>query len=134
MIQLLEETQDDLVAFRISGNVDKNDYTVMLPVLEEKIQQHGKIRVYAEVQDVEAYSLRALYEDIKFDIKHAADFSRAAIVGDRTWIDWLTTAAQPFTTANVKYFDFSQRSEAWAWVHEGRPLPGDRSPSPQTPA
>ena len=119
MLQLLEESKGDLVALRISGNVDKNDYNVMLPVLEEKIKQHGKIRVYAEVQDVEAYSLRALYEDIKFDIKHAAHFSRAAIVGDRAWIDWLTVMAQPFTTANVKYFDFSQRDAAWEWIHEG---------------
>jgi len=119
MLQLLEESRGDLVAFRISGNVDKNDYNVMLPVLEERIRQHGKIRVYAEVQDVEAYSLRALYEDVKFDIKHAASFSRAAIVGDRSWIDWLTVMAAPFTTANVKYYDFSQREAAWEWVHEG---------------
>ena len=119
MLQLLEESKGDVVAFRISGNIDKNDYNVMLPVLEEKIKQHGKIRVYAEVQDVEAYTLRALYEDVKFDIKHAANFSRAAIVGDRAWIDWLTVMARPFTTANVKYFDFSQRDAAWEWIHKG---------------
>lgn len=119
MLQLLEESRGDLVAFRISGNVDKNDYNVMLPVLEEKIKQHGKIRVYAEVQDVEAYSLRALYDEVKFDVTHAANFSRAAIVGDSDWIDWLTVMAQPFTTANIKYFDFSQREAAWEWIHEG---------------
>lgn len=119
MLQLLEESKGDLVAFRISGDVDKNDYNVMLPVLEEKIKQHGKIRVYAEVQDVEAYSLRALYDEVKFDVTHAANFSRAAIVGDSAWIDWLTVMARPFTTANIKYFDFSQREAAWEWIHEG---------------
>ena len=134
MLQLLEESQGDLVAFRISGNVDKNDYDVMLPVLENKIRQHGKIKVYAEVQDVEAYSLRALYEDIKFDLKHANDFSKAAIVGESEWIDWLATAARPFTTAEVKYFDFTQRKAAWAWVHDGTPTAGARAQSPQSPS
>ncbi|RDV16974.1 STAS/SEC14 domain-containing protein [Pontibacter diazotrophicus] len=134
MLQILEESQGDLVAFRISGNVDKNDYDVMLPVLEDKIQKHGKIKVYAEVQDVEAYSLRALYEDIKFDLKHASDFSKAAIVGDQDWMDWLAKAARPFTTAEVKYFNFSQRKEAWLWIHEGNPPAGDRAPSPKSPA
>ncbi|MFD3000090.1 STAS/SEC14 domain-containing protein [Pontibacter toksunensis] len=134
MLQLLEESQENLVAFRISGNVDKSDYNVMLPVLEEKIQQHGKIKVYAEVQDVQNYSLRALYEDIKFDLKHASDFSKAAIVGDREWIDWLATAARPFTTAEIKYFDFSQREAAWEWVHDGTPPAGARAQSPQSPA
>ncbi|MDX5436145.1 MAG: STAS/SEC14 domain-containing protein [Pontibacter sp.] len=118
MLQLLEQTKDDLVAFRISGNVDRNDYNVMLPLLEERIKQHGKIRVYVEVMDVEDYSLRALWEDIKFDFKHAADFSKAAIVGDRKWIDWLTVMAKPFTAADVKYFDFNERQIAWEWINQ----------------
>lgn len=117
MIQLLEESKDALVAFRISGNIDKNDYDVMLPVLEERIKQHGKIKVYAEVWEVEDISIGALWDEIKFDFKHAADFSRVAIVGDQKWIDWITLAAKPFTTAEVKYFDFTQRDQAWAWIH-----------------
>ena len=117
MIQLLEEAKDDLVAFRITGHVDKRDYDVMLPLLDERIKQHGKIRVYAEVQFVEDFSIRALWEDIRYDFTHAADFSRVAIVGDQKWLDWVTLAAKPFTTAEVKYFDFSQREQAWAWIH-----------------
>ena len=117
MIQLLEESKDDLVAFRISGNVDKNDYDVMLPVLEERIKQHGKIRVYAEVWDVEDFSFKALWDEIRFDFKHAADFSRVAIVSNQTWMDWLTLAAKPFTTAEVKFFEFEKRDQAWAWIH-----------------
>ncbi|MBC5993081.1 SpoIIAA family protein [Pontibacter cellulosilyticus] len=117
MIQLLEEAKDDLVAFRITGHVDKSDYDVMLPLLDERIKQHGKIRVYAEVQLVEDFSIRALWEDIKYDFTHASDFSRVAIVGDQKWLDWVTLAAKPFTTAEVKYFDFSQREQAWSWIH-----------------
>ncbi|MCX2738648.1 STAS/SEC14 domain-containing protein [Pontibacter anaerobius] len=117
MLQLLEQSKDDLVAFRISGNVDRSDYDVMLPLLQERIRQHGKIRVYAEVQDVEDFSLRALWEDIKFDIKHAFDFSKVALVGDEKWVDWLTVMAKPFTSAEVKYFDFTQRPLAWDWIN-----------------
>jgi hypothetical protein len=134
MIQILEESEGNLVAFRVSGNVDKSDYDVMLPVLEQKIRQYGKIKVYAELMDVEAYSLRALYEDIRFDIKHASDFSKVALVGDSDWISWVATAARPFTSAEVKYFDFKLRDGAWAWIHEGQPSTGDRGQSPQSPA
>lgn len=118
MIQLLEESKEDLVAFRISGHIDKSDYEIMLPVLEEKIKQHGKIRVYAEVQEVDDYTFEALWEEIKFDFKHATDFTKAAIVGDKTWIDWATVMAKPFTSAQIRYFDFTQRDQAWAWIHE----------------
>jgi len=116
MIQLLEESRGDLVAFRISGSVDRHDYNIMLPLLQERIRQHGKVRVYAEVQDVEDYSLRALWEDIKFDVKHASDFSKVALIGDSKWIDWLTVMAKPFTSAEVKYFNFAQKQLAWDWI------------------
>jgi hypothetical protein len=33
MLQLLEDSKEDIVAFRLSGDVDKRDYDVMLPIL-----------------------------------------------------------------------------------------------------
>ena len=116
MLQLLEESIGDLVALRISGHVDKTDYDVMLPLLEEKIKQHGKIKVYTELQEVEDYTLKALWEDVKFDIRHAADFKKAAIVGDQKWLDMLAILASPFTSAEIKYFNFSDRDKAMSWI------------------
>jgi len=116
MLQLLEESKGDLVAFRISGHVDKNDYDVMLPLLEEKIKQYGKINVYAEMQEVEDFTLKALWEDLKFDFRHAADFKKAAFVGEQKWLDWLTIAASPFTSAKVKHFTLEQRLQALDWI------------------
>lgn len=117
MLQFLEQASNDLVAFRISAHIDKNDYEVMLPVLEEKIRQHGKIRVYAELIEVETYSLKALWKEIKFDLKHLNDFSKAAIIGDAAWMDTLAVMARPFTSAEVKHFKSENRTEAWAWVN-----------------
>ncbi|WP_347157804.1 STAS/SEC14 domain-containing protein [Pontibacter chitinilyticus] len=118
MLQLLDETKGDLAAFRISGQVDKHDYDIMLPVLEEKIKQYGKIKVYAELQEVDEYSAKALWKDVKFDVKHATDFSKAAIVGDQKWLNLLSSAASPFTSAEVKHFDTSERAQALAWVND----------------
>lgn len=117
MIQLLDDGQDDLVAFRISGHVDKRDYDIMLPALEERIKKFGKIRAYVELQEVEDYSVKALWEDIKFDVVHANDFKRATIVGDQKWLEWATILAKPFTTAELKYFNFAERDIAWAWIN-----------------
>ncbi len=116
MLQLLEQSKGDLVAFQLSGQVDKRDYDVMLPLLEEKIKQYGKINIYAEVQEIEDMSLQALWEDIRFDFRHAADFKKAAIVGDKKWLDWLTVLATPFTTAKIKYFEPIERTAALQWI------------------
>ncbi|SIT91630.1 SpoIIAA-like [Pontibacter indicus] len=116
MLQLLEESRDELVAFRLAGSVDRHDYDVMLPILEEKIKQHGKIRVYAELHEAEEIALQALWEDLRFDFRHASDFSRVALVGNRHWLDWFTVMASPFTTAKVKYFEPTDRDKALDWV------------------
>ena len=116
MLQLLEESRDELVAFRMAGSVDVHDYKVMLPILEEKIKQYGKIRVYAELQEAEEISLQALWEDLKFDFRHTSDFKKVALVGNRRWLDWLTIMASPFTSAKVKYFEPLEREKALEWV------------------
>lgn len=118
MLQLLEESRDELVAVRLAGSVDRHDYDVMLPILEEKIKQYGKIRIYAELQEVEDISLQALWEDLKFDFRHATDFERVAVVGNRKWLDWLTVMATPFTTAEIKYFEPIDRDKALDWVKQ----------------
>ncbi|GGG19083.1 hypothetical protein GCM10011323_24030 [Pontibacter amylolyticus] len=116
MLQLLEESREEMVAFRLAGSVDRHDYDVMLPILEEKIKQYGKIRVYAELQEAEEISLQALWEDLKFDFRHASDFKKVALVGNRKWLDWFTVMANPFTTAKVKYFEPTDREKALEWV------------------
>jgi hypothetical protein len=122
MLQLLEESREDLMAFRLTGSVDKHDYDVMLPILEEKIKQYDKVRVYAELQDVSDLSLRALWEELRFDFRHAADFNRVAVVGNQKWLDWLTIMATPFTTAKIKYFAPVNRDLALDWVRSNAEL------------
>ncbi|TXK33241.1 STAS/SEC14 domain-containing protein [Pontibacter qinzhouensis] len=118
MLQVLEESRGDLFAVQLSGHIDKQDYNIMLPMLEEKIKQHGKIDVLAEVADLKDVSLEALWEEIKFDFRHAADFRKVAVVGEPKWLDWLTLAASPFTTAKIKHFPPQQRLDALNWIKE----------------
>ncbi len=100
----------------LSGHVDRRDYDKMLPTLEAKIKQYGKLNLYAEVHQVEEYTLRALWEDLKFDVRHLTDFRRVAIVGDKKWMHWATGMAAAFTTAELKYFEPGQKVQALNWL------------------
>ena len=118
MLQILEESKGDLFAVQLSGQIDKQDYDIMLPMLEEKIKQHGKINVFVEVMDMKNVSLEALWEEIKFDFRHATDYGKVAVVGEPKWLDWLSLAASPFTTAKIKHFPPDQRLHALNWIKE----------------
>jgi len=47
-------------------------------------------------------------------LQYAAKFERCAILGDQSWQEWMIKLAKPFF--RVKYFDRSQREEAWRWL------------------
>jgi hypothetical protein len=58
MFELLPESTDTCIGFKISGEVTAEDYDTLLPKLDEAIAAHGKI------------NLLVLIEDFKFEIWH----------------------------------------------------------------
>ena len=72
----------------------------------------GLIRMH----DFHGWQMGALWEDIKFDVKHFAHIERLALVGDSKWEAGMAVFCKPFTTAKVQYFDTSKASEAGPWI------------------
>ncbi len=118
MISQIPTVKEDLVAVSISGHLEKHDYDQILPLMEKKIQQFGKINLYWEMIAFEGWHLDSLWKDLKFDVKHVNDFRKVAIVGDKKWEEWIATMIKPFTSAEVKYFKVLQRDEAILWVSQ----------------
>lgn len=118
MINSIETTKENLVAVRLTGSLGKQDYDTLIPVLEAKIKQFGKIDLYWEMEAVEGWNVGGLWEDLKFDVKHINSFGKVAIIGDKKWEEWIARIIKPFTTADIKYFDVHQKDAAMAWVSQ----------------
>lgn len=117
MVSRIETNRDSLAAFRLTGTIHKNDYALLVPVLEEKISRYGKIDLYWEMLDSAGWDLEGLWEDLKFDLRHLNSFRRVAIVGDKDWEGWLATLIRPFSTAEVRYFRVPERDQAMGWLN-----------------
>ncbi len=74
------------------------------------------------VADLVSGLLGALWEDIKFDLKHFKDIDRLAMVGDRTWEKCMSTFCGPFTSADIRYFNQSESEETRQWINEELPV------------
>ena len=85
---------------RVSGKLSKADYERFVP-------------------DFRGWELGALWEDIKFDLKHFGDIERLAMVGDKKWEEWMAKFCGPFTKARIRYFDQSEADKARSWIAEG---------------
>jgi SpoIIAA-like len=115
-IELQEKAAGKVLDVRISGKLGKGDYQHFVPEVDRLIQQHGKIRVLLEMKDFHGWDAKALWEDIKFTAKHFSGIERLAMVGDRPWQKGMSVVCRPFTSASIRYFDWSHVDEARQWA------------------
>src|SRR5271168_3518187 len=104
-VELHKEGNGKVLVVKLSGKLTKEDYDHFVPEIEQLINQHGKIRMLVQMHDFHGWTMGALWQDVKFDLKHFAHIERLALIGDRKWEAGMATFCKPFTTAAVRYFD-----------------------------
>jgi hypothetical protein len=119
--QLTEKNGGKVLEVTVSGKLTHSDYEQLVPVFERLTTQHGKIRVLFEMTDFHGWDAAALWDDIKFDLKHFADIERLALVGDSKWEKAMSVFCRPFTTAAIRYFDHTAIEDARTWLTSGAP-------------
>lgn len=115
-VELQTDPTTRVLTVRVSGKLTSKDYEAFVPRVEQMIQEHGKIRVLLETHDFHGWNAGALWQDIKFDLKHFNDIGRLAIVGEKKWEHGMAVFCKPFTTAKTRFFEHEQADEARAWV------------------
>ena len=115
-IEVKEQDSGKVLDVKVTGRLTKDDYEHFVPEVERLIGKHGKLRVLFDMHEFHGWSAGALWEDIKFDIKHLHDIDRLALVGERKWEAGMAIFCQPFTTATIRYFDRAQADEARRWL------------------
>ena len=116
-VELVESSDGRTLEIQVTGKLTKEDYEHFVPRTEAMMEQ-GKIKILMTMHDFHGWDIGALWEDIKFDVKHFGDIERLAIVGDKQWEKGMAMFCKPFTTAKVQYFDISDIESARSWLAE----------------
>jgi hypothetical protein len=115
-IKLEERGEGRVLDVHVSGKLAKDDYKQFVPEIDRLIEQHGTIRVLLEMNDFHGWNAGALWEDVKFDLKHFSDIERVAMVGEKKWQKGMSRFCRPFTAAKIRYFDHGALDEARQWA------------------
>lgn len=118
MIELLQTRSPKLIGLRCTGRLHSKDYRKIQPKLEKTIKKEGTIRLLAQLDDFHGWDMLAAVDELMLEVKHAHDFEKIAIIGDRRWEKWMAELPKLFTTARVRYFDVSEREQAWNWLED----------------
>jgi hypothetical protein len=118
VIEEMPTTSDKVLAFKMSGKLHDEDYKTFVPLIDAAIARQGKVRLLALFHDFQGWDLHALWDDTKFATAHCTRIERIALVGEKTWEQWMAKVCKPFTMAKLRYFDVSQMDAALAWIAE----------------
>jgi len=116
--EVSEISDGKIIEVKLSGKLSKEAYDVFVPLTEARIEQFGKIRMLVILHDFHGWDVGALWEDLKFDVKHFNDIERLALVGESKWQKGMATFCKPFTSASIKYFDVAELDAARTWIQE----------------
>lgn len=116
---IAHEPDSHLVVVTMSGQLDTKDYEQGLPIIEGYIREFGKLNLLVHMSGFKGWTAGGIWEDIKFDVNHARDFARIALVGESTWQEWAAVICKPFTSGEVRFFSPESEQEAVHWAKTG---------------
>ncbi len=117
MLEILDETADELVAFRVSGKLLHDETHKIADMVDARIEAYGHARCFVEIDHSEGCELSALKEGIEFDLKHGNQIQRCAVIADQVWERWLIEVLSLFfRDADVRFFGAGDRVAALEWV------------------
>lgn len=120
MFEILPQSTETCISFKVSGKVTAEDYDAILPKLDEAISEHGKINLLILMDDFKGYGdLEAAKDDFEFGTHQYRQVEKAAFVGEKKWMEWMVKIMDPFTRrTDERFFVLDQLDEAWQWVQE----------------
>ena len=117
MLEIIPFEEGNIIGFRLKGHIEDEKFDEAVGMIEEKLKDHEKLRVYAEIEKVGGMSVNTLMKDIHFKLKHWRDFEKEAVVSDKGWIEtWVNFASRFFPHIEVRHFSFEEKEEAKEWI------------------
>ncbi len=108
------------VRIQASGRLTSGDYDVLEPALAAELARRGgRAALLLDLKGWSGWTAGGLLRDLRFDIRHRNSFPRIAVVGNRPWHKWLTLAAKPVFSGEMRYFEAAKERQATDWAATG---------------
>ncbi|MCH9697684.1 MAG: universal stress protein [Gammaproteobacteria bacterium] len=118
MLTFIPVQEGNIFAVRATGKLTHADYQAFLPELEDLISQFGTISLLIELENFSGWELSAVKDDVQFSFKHNHDFEKIALVGERSWHQWMVLMSKPFLSGEIQYFSRDDLQSAWDWLRD----------------
>jgi hypothetical protein len=119
MLEVLP-SPDHVVAVRVAGVMEVDEYRKVIAEVEAKLARHPKIGILVDLTAFTDATLEAAGEDLRYSLGKIFEwgrFPREAIITQKGWIQGLCKIVSPLLPGiEVRTFAPSETEAAYAWV------------------
>jgi len=117
-ITIIENREYRNLEVHLTGKLSRDDFLEFVPVADRLVSEWGRFGILAVMRNFDGCEPGAIWEDLKWDLKHYHDVERVALVGERKWQAGMSKFCKPFTGAEIRYFDIRDLERARHWCSE----------------
>lgn len=119
MIQTIPDVPSNMVAFRSSGEVTKDDFEIVFEHVKRLVDQTGKLNYLLFLDNSPAdFTAGAWLQDALLGLKNITKWNRAAIVTDSQTVIVFTDAFSKLMPGEFRGFYKSELQKAIDWTAE----------------
>ena len=119
MIQQITDLPKNMVGFRASGEVTKDDFDIVLKKVEEIVADTGKLNylLYLETSPAN-FTIGAWVKDGLLGVQNLTKWNRAAIVSDSEMVKKFTDVFSDIMPGEFRGFEMDDLQHAIDWTSE----------------
>lgn len=119
MIQHIPDLPPNMVGFRSSGEVTKDDFEIVQQKVSELVEQTDKLNYLLYLDNSPAdFTIGAWFQDALLGIKNIAKWNRASIISDSETVDNFTKVFSALMPGEFKVFPKADYQTAINWTSE----------------
>lgn len=118
MYNILQGSQDHIIAIRIEDYVEAQDCNTLLPHLRNRIHEHGRIRLLIELKDFHGIEILSALKALPYVIRYGKHVEKKAIITDEEWICRWAKLLTSFSKTRVHCFPSTKLEQAWEWIRQ----------------
>ncbi len=121
MIEILDESADNVLAVRAAGTLTSSDYReVLMPRIAGLRREFGPLRVlFVLDREFRGWTAGAAWANTVLDIRHHRDFAKVAMVGAPAWEDrCIRATATLLMRGRLRSYRSDQLAEARRWLRD----------------
>jgi len=107
---------DNAIGYIVEGKMDYDAITELKSGILKKIEEHDTINLYLEDNNIERFTLDAVFIAGIFPMQHANSLNKIAIVTNRKWIHVIANFNKVIIKADMRNFTVDERLKAMSWI------------------